>query len=289
MLLKVILFAIANSLFFTVTFSAPSLAQPAYYLDKVSATPDLTQTDPRSNFGGGGKNYCAPVAVSNSFVWLSEHGYPKLLPASWATLSKFPEKEQLLYKQIALAKTLGSHEYMDTQAEEGTFVDNVLLGIKKYVLDKGYSIRRLEYQGFRSSLHEFDTGSRRPRLAWLKQGLLGNSGVWLHIGWYRFKSESRTYVRTGGHWVTLVGYGVDEKNQTANNILIIHNPASKSGASFHNDFCRLESIDGVLVNRTPLLGFPRPALGFYKIVSGLPPFTECDTAILEGGVVLELN
>ena len=60
---------------------SPVFAQPAAYLDKVYSTPDLTQTDPRGSFADGGENFCAPVAVSNSFVWLSNNGYPKLLPS----------------------------------------------------------------------------------------------------------------------------------------------------------------------------------------------------------------
>ncbi len=268
-----------------------SLAQPDSYTDKVSSTPDLTQTDVRAHFDQGGKNYCAPVAVSNSFVWLAEHGYPKLLPESHVNSYQakiLSKEEDLINRQIELARILGSTAFMNTKGEEGTEVDNVLLGIKGYVSQQGYRIKRLGYQGFRSLLSEFDMGSRRPRLEWLRQGILGRSGVWLNIGWYRFNSQSRTYVRIGGHWVTLVGYGIDENNKPADNIFIIHNPAPKAGNEFHNDFIQLKPIEGVLVSRTGLRGFPRPAWGFYKIVSGLPPFADCDTAILEGAVVLEL-
>src|SRR6202034_2187503 len=118
------------------------------YLDKVSSTPDLTQTDPRGQFAENGTNYCAPVAVSNSFVWLSDHGYPKLLPDSGKNISPANKQTELLNRQIALAKILSSPEFMNTKADEGTYVDNVLLGIKKYVQKQGYAIKQLSYQGF---------------------------------------------------------------------------------------------------------------------------------------------
>jgi len=266
----------------------PVHAQPSAYLDKTLSTPDLTQTDPHGHFADGGINYCAPVAVSDSFIWLTEHGYPNLLPTSSASAQILTPGEKLFNSQIMLARILSSPEFMNTKGQEGTEVDEVLAGVKHYVLKQGYSIKRLEYQGFRSISPEFDGGLRHPRLAWLKEGIIGKSAVWLNLGWYQYISQSNTYVRMGGHWVTLVGYGVDENNQPANNVLIIHNPSPRAGLTFHNDFCRLQPIDGVLVSRKVLLGFPRPGMGFYKIVSGLPAIPKCDTAILEGAIVLEL-
>ncbi len=154
-------------LYVTILATSSSLAQPSAYLDKLS-TPDLTQTDSRGQFAENGTNYCAPVAVSNSFVWLSEHGYPKLLPNNDNSLSQKNNQIDITNKQIALAKILSSSEYMNTKADEGTYVDNVLLGIKKYILQQGYFIKQLSYQGFRSSLAEFDVGIRSPSFSFIK-------------------------------------------------------------------------------------------------------------------------
>jgi len=264
------------------------LAQPPSYVDKIFFTPDLTQSDPRGQFAENGANFCAPVAVSNSFVWLSEHGYPQLLPGKNNNLPDKDKERDTLYNQIALAKTLSSSEFMNTKAEEGTYVDEVLLGIKKYILKQGYSIKQLSYQGFRSNLAEFNSGTRNPKLASLKQGIIGKSGVWLNIGWYQSNPASGTYVRVGGHWVTLVGYGVDKNGKPANNVFVIHNPSARAGATFHNDYVIFEPIQGVLVSRRGLLGFPRPAWGFYKILGDLSPVPGSDTAILESAVILEL-
>ncbi len=147
----------------------------------------------------------------------------------------------------------------------------------------------MSYQGLRSNLSEFDTGVRSPRLPLLKQGIIGKSGVWLHIGWYQHNAQSGTYVRVGGHWITLVGYGVDRDGKPANNWFIVHNPSPRAGQIFHNDFIRLEPISGVLVSRRGLLGFPRPAWGFYRIIGDLNPIAGSHTAILESAITLELH
>ncbi len=266
------------------------LAQPAAYLDKVSSTPDFTQTNARGHFPEGGKNYCAPVAVSNSFVWLAKHGYPKLLPALPLT-GNTQQDDRLTDQQIAMIDILSNREYMDTRAEEGTEVSNVLRGIKRYILEHGYSIKTLNYQGFRLTNPEFESSSRYPRLASIKQGIAANkSGVWLNIGWYKCNPQNFAYMRQGGHWVSLVGYGVDAQNQKADDIFIVHNPSQLAGLTFHNDFIKLVRIDyGVLVSPRGFYGFPRPAPGFYKIVSGMPPIHGCNTAVLEGVIFLELN
>ena len=49
------------------------------YTEKLD-TPDLMQTDPDGRLPDGGKKYCAPVAVSNSFMWLAENGFENLAP-----------------------------------------------------------------------------------------------------------------------------------------------------------------------------------------------------------------
>ncbi len=95
-------------------------------------------------------------------------------------------------------------------------------------------------------------------------------------------------MRVGGHWVTLVGYGVNKEGKPTNNLLIVHNPSPRAGATFHNDFIALRPLQGVLVSRRGLLGFPRPAWGFYKIVGDLSPVPGSDTAILESAIILEL-
>ena len=287
LLLKKLFFARCNNKVLTLLFATyfvipSSLAQPATYLDKLS-TPDLTQTDPRARFAENGSNYCAPVAVSNSFVWLAEHGYSKLLPGG-PVLSNADKTA----RQIILAKTLSSPEFMNTIADEGTYVDNVLLGIKKYILKQGYSIKQLSYLGFRSNLAEFNTGVRNPRPILLRQGIIGKSAVWLNIGWYQFNSNSNTYLRMGGHWITMVGYCLDNSQNPPKNMLIINNPSPRAGTVSHNDFISLKPISGVLVSRKGLLGFPRPAWGFYKIIGDLQPIPGSNTAILESAIILEL-
>ena len=282
---KVIIFS-----FGSILSTLPSIAQPAICVDKIFSTPDFTQTDPRGHFAAGGKNYCAPVAVSNSFVWLSKHGFPGLMPGNSKETKIGQDDKKLIEQQIELIKILASPAYMNTRAEDGTEVANIVKGIKKYVLGRGYEIKQLSYQGFRMTDPEFDSGLKRPRVPWIKNAITGNSVVWLNIGWYKHKPDSTTYIRIGGHWVTLVGYGKDAQNQAISNVFVVHNPSQLAGTSFHNDFLTLAPVNnGVLVSHRILFGFPRPSFGFYQITSGLPPIPDCNTAILEGAVMLELR
>src|SRR6266446_4771239 len=63
-------------------FSVTLLAQPSAYRAKVQNTPRFLQTDRDAGFENAGDQYCAPTAVSNSLMWLANHGYRKLKPAA---------------------------------------------------------------------------------------------------------------------------------------------------------------------------------------------------------------
>jgi hypothetical protein len=67
-------------------FALPAWGLPGSYTEKALSTPDLYQGDRQARLPGGGRGYCAPVAVSNSLVWLMHNGFPSLLPP--ATLGR---------------------------------------------------------------------------------------------------------------------------------------------------------------------------------------------------------
>ncbi len=243
------------------------------FTKKIMNTPDLTQTDPDGNLPDGGKQYCAPVSVSNSFMWLGKNGFPKLIPIA------SDEKTA----QLEMARILGSKKYMNTSIKNGTKVSGVLNGVSQYVKKRGYQYSRLEYQGWGKHPKEFKTRKKVPDMNWVKQGILGNSVAWLNIGWYKYKSETDEYHRNGGHWVTLVGFGIDEKEKKKKNMLIIHDPAPQAGKFFANEFVAYEKIEsGKLTGVKP--GLPRSAIGYYKLTSGMHIKKGADFAILDGVV-----
>jgi hypothetical protein len=245
---------------------------PGVYTDKLRNTPDLCQTDKEANFPGGGGTFCAPVAVSNGLMALSARGFPKLRPAGSTAKQS----------QIRLVQTLARPEFMD--ADDGAGPLGVMRGLKKYVEQAGYRIVRLQHQGWRKGGRP--AVAETPELRWIKEGIADPSGaVFLNIGWYTYEPTSKEYRRTGGHWMTLAGYGVTKTGHKDPNTLLIHDPAPRTGASGVTQYVRVEKLTaGTLTgNDAPL---PRSAAGFYRMGEGMVVKKGRDAAILDAVVVL---
>jgi hypothetical protein len=75
----------------------------------VNEIPDFTQTNVKGSSSGKGQQYCAPVAVSNSIIWLSHNGN----------------------EQLNLIHKLASKPYMNTSLKNGTGTTGVLRGVEK--------------------------------------------------------------------------------------------------------------------------------------------------------------
>lgn len=256
------------------------LAPPVYgtsFTDRMDSIPDITQTDPKADFPYGGVHYCGPCAISNSLVWLGENGYEKLLP-------KAADRMRM---QVALVNIIASPKYMDTTLEWGTSPAGVLQGIDKYLEDCGYRNRRLSYQGYRKVPAKFANGTTMPQLDWVKAGLSGDSAVWLNVGWYRYSARKGEYVRLGGHWVTMVGFGKDENGQADPNVLIVHDPGAPSGEN-PNGYIRVMNLEA---GRKLVTGSGRPldSGGLYKLRGGLRISNNVDAAVLDGAIRLEMG
>jgi len=227
--------------------------------DKITSTPDLSQTDPAGAFEGDGSNYCAPVAISNSLMYLSRHGFPDL--ASQETSTKDAQIEVVHY--------LASPDYLKTDANSGTNPAKILIGLTAYLADCGYGEATLEYEGWREVSERFDQGAERPDLDWLRAGIDNPTGaVWLNVGWYKYNSDTDEYYRVGGHWVTLVGHGVDADGEEDPAAFVIHNPLSKNGNRVSHDIIYAEQITSGTLTATGqnrLKGLPRSAKGYYEI------------------------
>jgi len=242
-----------NSFIFTVT--NPS------HMEKIYAVPDYSQTD--TVYGGipGGENYCGPVSVSNSLMWLDDNGFDNLAPNT----------DDRKKDQFDMIINLGFN-YMNTD-DDGTGVDELMAGAKKYLSDSGYNNFQLQYQGWRYNSSEFATGIDIPNLEWIKNGTEDTTGsVWLNI----YDENTDEYNRTGGHWVTLVGYGYNGNPD----YLILHDPST----CFANDFVLpVQIINGNLTGNYK--GLPRSATGFYEMDN----MRSDKLAILDGAVILKMN
>ncbi|MEM8723417.1 MAG: hypothetical protein AAGE84_29730 [Cyanobacteria bacterium P01_G01_bin.39] len=219
--------------------------------------PDFTQTDIRSNYYGNGQQFCAPVAVSNSIMWLAN----------------------LEYGQVELIEKLASSNYMNTNLQNGTGTTGVLNGVDRIARELFGSYERLEYQGWRKHPSRFLSTSRIPQIEWVKNGISDNSAVWLNIGWYKYDSLQDEYQRVGGHWVTVVGHHQDT--------LVIHDPSPRAGKTFANEYVRVQRLSsGTLTGKKA--GLPISARGFYTLNEGMHIKSSADYAIIDGAVVFEL-
>jgi len=248
------------------------------YLEKLDSVPDLTQTDPNGKLPGGGIFYCAPVAISNSLVWLADNGFDNLMPdIADRTLAQFE-----------MARQLGTRRYMNTSLETGSNTQEVLRGVYRYLIDKGYKNFWIEYQGWCRHPRLFGTRVDIPEVSWIKQGLKGDSVVWLNAGWYRYIPSKKYYYRFGEHWLTLVGYGVDKMGNKNPDILIVHDPAPRAGKKASHTYIKLQRLNsGQLVGTQD--GLPRLAKGYYLLAGDMRINRRADFAILDGAVVLRMK
>src|SRR5262249_54453269 len=145
-------------------------------------------------------------------------------------------------------------------------------------------------EGWRSIPSWMKRSQRVPDVNWIKAGLCEPTGVaWLNVGWYRYHRERNEYVRFGGHWLTLVGYGVDERGRPDPRCLIVHDPSPRSGKGTVHDVIRFEPIiTGRLVTDAKS-GAGRSAAGYNKVHSTVRLPKGTDFGILDGAIVMTLD
>lgn len=218
--------------------------------------PDLLQTLETAGFAGGGTQFCAPVAVSNSLVWLEGNNNPQY--------------------QIDLVHKLASADYMNTNLKNGTNPYRLVEGVHKYALERWARYRTLEYSGWHGVPDRFRSAQPQPTLNWITQSLHRKGATWIQIGWY--KKDGDNYRRNGGHWVTLVGY--------ENGKLIVHDPAIRSGKEFSNQYVSVKPLqNGQLFTGKRSTN----ARNHFVIAGGLNISSRADIAVIDGAVRFELN
>lgn len=256
-----------GQLYTTASFTYTLTQADIWKGDKISAIPDYYQLD--SSYGGfpaGGSMYCAPVSASNSLMWLANNGFDNLA-------SKTADRKK---DQYDLISDLASR--MKTDPDEGSSAVDILTGVAKYISDKGYKNFQLRYEGWRPCTTDSDTGIKVPDMGWIKKGIEGKGSVWLNIAWYTYDTSKDEYKRTGGHWVTLVGYGYNGNSD----YLVIHDPIT----GYTNHYVLPEKItSGTLTGDYKNL--PLSAIGYYIMNNRMR--IKADYGILDGAVVLTFN
>jgi hypothetical protein len=225
----------------------------------MDSIPDLSQREPNAGFPDDGRMFCAPVAVSNSL----SHAYGGLAST----------------RQIELAHTLGSAQYMGTGAK-GTSPKQLLKGVDRFLQsDSELKSRKilagqLEYRGQVSVARKYNpTLDKQADLPWLIEGVKQEKHIWLNLGWYQAQ-DNGNYKRMGGHWVTLVGYEkMGSLRDGKGEYLIINDPATRFG----------EAQEQVALKTNKLNG----RYG-YELINQASKPSKADIAWIEGAIQLAL-
>jgi hypothetical protein len=233
--------------------------------------PDLDQTDPKAEFPGRGKMYCAPVAVSNSLM---------------AFFGEDLEFDGVT--QFDVVKQLASVGYMNTHRKHGTHLNQFVRGVRRYVEEQGVKDFTVRFQGYLKHERALGGGMQRPRLRWIQAHLASGGAAWLSVGWYTYDAETKTYDRTGGHWVTAVGFGVDANGDPDPAMLIVHDPAIAAGKGRSREYVRVTMLEEGTV-KGALEHQELRARGLYRLGGGMHIDRKADCALLDGVVGLAVR
>lgn len=230
--------------------------------------PDFLQTDPRAGLARSGSQFCAPTAVSNSLIWIADHGAPQLRPPD----------EDAVAAQAELIRILGGPGYMETRSDVGTDAAELMRGVERYVRAKGYVPQLLAYQGWRPVPPDRRQGLRPDPAALARVITRERGAAWLNVGWYAYDRARGTYRRNDGHWVTLAG--VDGET------LLVNDPSPRAGAGPSTERVTLHPVAGRLEGKKA--GLPLDARGYFALVGLRSMPRGSDTVILDGAVLFAL-
>lgn len=198
---------------------------------KATDTPNYYQYDIP-----GQANFCGPTAVSNSLMWLDDHGFSNISSNSANRKAD----------QHALIDTLASPTYMNTvsTADSGTVPYRLATGVERFVASsaRGYQ-GRARWQGWQffieydvdkpadpTTLARINTGIAVPELSFIRNGVEGVNSAWLLLVGAQ-QSGNGNYSVGSGHWVTVVGHGRKANGQADPNALAVLDPRRPYGSA----------------------------------------------------------
>ncbi|MEO1293289.1 MAG: hypothetical protein AAFV62_10735 [Pseudomonadota bacterium] len=233
-----------------------TVAAGPYDTRRMDEIPDFSQTHPDLRLPNGGSHYCAPVAAANGLVWFARHrGYRRLLPVTGVTLSD---------RVAEVALTLGDETLMSTAPKGGTSIGRFLTGLDGYVAQQGYKAR-LHYRGVWRVERRFHDGDAPPDIDWMIRRFDRNEAVWATVGFYQ-QSGRDEYSRIGGHFITMVGYGVDARGRNNRKVVVFHDSDDGDDAARARHLKLSPMQDGWIVHRDGRRG--KEAKGILRIDEG---------------------
>ena len=221
---------------------AVSAQPPADLENWFKAIPDRPQID--SRLPNRGRMHCGPTAVSGALMWFARNGFPELLSEAK------DDDDDLQYAMIRRLEKM-----MRTDPVKGTGPNAFLDGVKAYVESCGLREYAIEFCGYRSTPAWCKPTGKYPTPQWLARMNEGTAVTWLHIAWYKPGPEGKGLVRSGGHWVTVIGVGRDAKGQEDAMCLTVVDPSNSTGTDWKKHTVRMvEMDDPALPGRYKLVG-----------------------------------
>jgi hypothetical protein len=242
---------------------------PSYYIDKIDSLPDYYQRD--RAFGGfplGGSMYCGPTAAANAIVPILQ-SYTNAMDQN----DTVPEKR----KMYEIIKELGSKSYCNT-GNTGSGPSQICDGLQKFLHDKGVNNVEIRHFGWRDAGEGFQAGNV-PVIDSARFSLYNHGAVMVNLGWYDYNVKKNSYTRTGGHWVTLAGYGFNGKKADSSYI-VVHDPETPWSV---NDYIKLKKVESGTLNGN-VAGLPRDASGYYYYPIG---FRRC--GVIDGFITISVK
>jgi len=81
-----------------------------------------------------------------------------------------------------------------------------------------------------------------PDIYSIQDKFSSGSAVFLSVGFYREGQRPGELKRIGGHFVTVVGFGVDEKGNVDRDMVVLHDPGDRRSPDVKKRYLRLEQM-----------------------------------------------
>jgi hypothetical protein len=256
----------------SVSFAAEPSAEAKACLDKLGSMPDYCQVNEKyGELPGDGGSLCGPTSLSNTLIWLTKNGYPRLVSGPVRA-----EKTQL-----ELIQALSSPEMAKVDMASGVGPLELMHALERYAEKCGYKAH-IRWKGPRPFRSYSVPGV--PDETWIAEGVRGKSNVVLQMGWYNLNAQTGLYTRYAGHWVTLAGYDFRSEKQHK---LIIHDPSVRSGMKPRNEICTPVAIKSGNLLRAPGQA-EIPAAG-YLILQGIAVKKGAQIGVIDGALRFTLE
>jgi glutamine amidotransferase-like uncharacterized protein len=251
---------------------------PAYYTGKAETARGMIQTDPEAGLPRGGRSSCGPVSMANSLFSLEAMGYEGLIP----------EAETPREAHLQLARILADQDHTNIAGSPGTSVAAFIRAARTYLGARGHS-PAFQLASWRT-VSGVETLHTHPSWEWLKRQIPGDRLIWLNVGWYRHDQETDVYHRSGGHWISVVGYGLAGPNEPDPNYLLIHDSNWLNGMEAKMDYVRVETLpSGSLVGPSWVTNTAGFAAGLLHLTDNFQRNPDrADNAIIDAIVILSL-